>query len=386
MKKLLLSLFLVTGVASVYAQSSSCTYSGMLLSSGTAGPTGDDNISTVSMPFTFNFYGTAYTSATLSTNGFIWMGTSSDAGCCSGRVIPSGYSEPFIGLTQLDWFVDPGELFYGTVGTSPNRIFVVHYENVQELGGSDVITGEIQLYETTNEIRLVVASLTGFGGTGTMGIAAGDGVNGTAVGTRNASSSYSITTECNSLSSSSTVLPVSLISYNVSRNGSAALINWRSGVEENNDQFLVERSSDGKNYTTLATLKSKGNTTFGYDYSYTDAKPSAGKNMYRLSQVDFDKKRTYLGVKTLSFEEGNAISAQPNPFSDQLNIQLPATLQGSGGISVSNLYGREIINVSRTFDGKEGICTLDTRDWPAGVYFISITSDGQHLEPIKVIK
>ncbi|MBK6444165.1 MAG: PKD domain-containing protein [Bacteroidetes bacterium] len=54
-----------------------------------------------------------------------------------------------------------GSITYGTIGTAPNRIFVIDFNNVLEFSaGPGVHTGQIQLFEGTNRIEIHVASVT----------------------------------------------------------------------------------------------------------------------------------------------------------------------------------------------------------------------------------
>lgn len=390
MKKLLFSISLLLLASSGKAQFSSCTYSGMLIASGTAGPVGDDNTLDATIPFSFVFSGTSYTNARISTNGFIWLGTTGGAGCCNGFLIPSDVNivAPFIALTQTDWLPTipaNGTIFYGVVGTAPNRIFVIHYDNLKHISSTDRMTGEIQLYETTNEVRLVMSSLTGFasGYTGTMGVAQGDGVHGFAVSGRNQASSYSASNECFALSVAS--LPVSMLRFDARKSGQTAEISWATGVEQSNDFFAVERSHDGSEFVRIATVNSKGNTAFGHQYAVTDKYPAAGTNLYRLAQYDLDGKATYFGTRTVSFDKADRTSVEPNPFVNQLNIRVPAGTSQTTEITVSDMYGKKVAQLIAQGTEQGKLITLPSDDWASGCYTVTVHHDGV-TEHYKVTK
>ena len=182
----------------LFNQSTKAQYSvsgcggGMLISTGSFATTGDNNMtSPISIPFSFNFYGTSYNDLGISTNGFISF-TGGSPGCCAGYTLPFSASQPYIALAHADlnsYDSSPGasgSIYYDVVGSAPSRIFVIHFQALDICcGSSDRVTGEIQLYETSNEIRIVSSSIDMTGQNATMGIAQGDNVNAITISGRN---------------------------------------------------------------------------------------------------------------------------------------------------------------------------------------------------------
>lgn len=71
--------------------------------SGTLIGAGDDSTFGTKLPFTFTYAGQDYTSATVSTNGFLYLGpAASDAGCCAGNVFALLNSGPRIAPAWTD--------------------------------------------------------------------------------------------------------------------------------------------------------------------------------------------------------------------------------------------------------------------------------------------
>lgn len=112
-----------------------------------AGPTGDDGFGgPYTMPFSFNFYGSAYTDLYIGTNGYITFGSGS--GDRFTQTYPSTTApNNMISMFYCDLNVAAGQVTYGTVGVAPNRIFVVDFTNVPELSGTGLHSGQIQLFE-----------------------------------------------------------------------------------------------------------------------------------------------------------------------------------------------------------------------------------------------
>ncbi len=392
MKRLFFSICLSITTLFLNAQASSIPYTGLLIASGTAGPAGDDVTLDANIPFNFGFYGSTFNVARISTNGFIWLTDAGGEGCCNGFLIPSDpdITNPFIALSQTDWLPsDPtnGTIFYSVTGSAPNRVFVVHYENVKHISSGDRMTGEIQLFETSNEIRLVMSSLTGIAGgyTATMGIANGDGVNGYAVGTRNQSASYTVTNEAWSIVTPSSTLPVKLKSYEARKVSTSAVLEWSTDFEESNSHFIIERSSNGRDFKQYAKINSKGNTTTGHQYSYTDANPTNAKNYYRLVQYDLDNKSTYYGIKLLSFDLASQIRIMPNPVAENFSISIQSLQTGNAHITVLDMHGKTITSFTINIRKGANAIPVVSKDWPGGLYSVKIEQDGI-ISTHKVIK
>jgi hypothetical protein len=392
MKKFFFSICFSFSLLLLNAQASSISYTGLLIASGTAGPAGDDVVLDANIPFTFSFYGNGYTTARISTNGFIWLSDAGSEGCCNGFSIPADpdITNAFIALTQTDWLPSGpanGTIFYDVTGTAPNRVFVVHYENIKHISSADRMTGEIQLFETTNEIRLVMSSLTGIAGgyTATMGIAAGDGVNGYAVGTRNQSSSYSITNEAWSLVTPSSTLPIKLKSYDARKVLSTALLEWSTDFEENNSHFSIERSVNGRDFKQIAKINSKGNTSAGHQYSYTDVNPLNGKNYYRLVQYDLDGKSVYYGIKLVNFELASQIKIMPNPIADNFSISIQSLQTSDVQITVFDMHGRKVAALTKSLRTGTNVIPVVSTEWASGFYTVKIDQDGM-ISTHKLVK
>lgn len=99
---------------------------------------------------------------------------------------------------------------------------------------------------------------------------------------------------CSSTSSASallhvnTILPVTLIEFNVSYQDSGNLITWSTASEVNNWKFVIERSTNAKNWKIISEFMGDGNSNIKKTYRWIDKSPENGINYYRLSQFDYD--------------------------------------------------------------------------------------------------
>ncbi len=147
-----------------FSQNTSGTYtpltSGTVLASG-AGL--DSQRYAVTLPFTFSFDNVNYTNIYASINGFLSLGTI-DPG--------PGYwmiNSPDTGFRVISGFdanlashaVSTSELKYATLGTTPNRVFVMQWSNFGIPASNDLNASfQIRLYETSNKIDISYGNIT----------------------------------------------------------------------------------------------------------------------------------------------------------------------------------------------------------------------------------
>ena len=135
---------------------SSTTYS-YQSTSGTSVSVGDDQtISGRPIGFTFNYWGTNYTTVNICSNGWIsFTNTGGNiVGYSTNSTVPAG-----IHGVALDLYPSSGYFIrYQTIGTSPNRKFVVSYHMSYYSCRSSWTDFQIVLFETSNNIQINVAS------------------------------------------------------------------------------------------------------------------------------------------------------------------------------------------------------------------------------------
>jgi hypothetical protein len=125
---------------------------------GTAtGLTDDDDIN-VPIGFSFDFHGTAYTTVNIESNGGL---TFDSAGFSTGNMCPlpeTGAFDPLVFIAVLWDDLDPGEVgsevWYQTLGSAPNRQFVVRWDTERFFAGTDRGVFSVVLNETTNDIEV----------------------------------------------------------------------------------------------------------------------------------------------------------------------------------------------------------------------------------------
>lgn len=186
--------------------------------------------------------------------------------------------------------------------------------------------------------------------------------------------------------SKATLLPVSWLSFSAAKKGNGVELNWSTASEKNNKGFEVERSADGKIFTTIGFVNGKGNSSSINNYSYPDADAFTSgsiKLYYRLNQLDFDGRNDRSPVRMVDFEKKETAEpfvVYPNPSTGVFTITLNNMQVNPVGIY--DVYGRLVKEVATTSDNVE----VDGRAFAKGVYFIRSVSGDQSVQSKIVIE
>lgn len=181
----------------------------------------------------------------------------------------------------------------------------------------------------------------------------------------------------------SAVLPVTLQYFNGERSsGNSIRLSWASSYEENNKEFIIERSSDQAVFYPLTRVASTGKS-LGDTYAWEDRQPLNGYNYYRLSQVDHDGTQTYFDiVKVLNEYVSAGLRAYPNPvYGSVLKLSIPGKLNRTYNIRIFDAAGKLIHSQTEHFNGNN--ISISTSFLAAGTNFIEV--QGGELKQIVTV-
>lgn len=149
-------------------------------------------------------------------------------------------------------------------------------------------------------------------------------------------------------------LPVSLLFFKLnSISSEGILFDWATASELNFDHFNVQRSGNGEDFKTIATIKGNGTTKDRHDYSYVDKFPVNGTSYYRIQSTDFDGYTETFNVVSVKFEGGKEVALYPNPVTDS-NLHVHFNFQSTDDVlvTVTSVTGiervREVIKANET--------------------------------------
>ena len=199
----------------------------------------------------------------------------------------------------------------------------------------------------------------------------------------NVSITYNYTEGTVTISINGSVLPIELTTFQAQNTEGGNLLTWRTATEVNASHFDIERSTDGKNFEKIGETKAQGKAA---TYEYTDRHPLSITTYYRLKINDLDDKSSYSNIVSLSnTQKGLTTKVYPNPFGDDLNIEVLTEKKSDITIVLTDILGRQVYQ--SIWKNTEGVLNLplSTKELPNGTYFLKV-KDGFGTIEHKVIK
>ncbi len=177
----------------------------------------------------------------------------------------------------------------------------------------------------------------------------------------------------NILNIQSTTLPVELQSFEGKLVGeNAVYLEWETAWEKDNDSFEIERSSDGRTFINIGSVKILETETLGSKYSFLDIEPLKGINYYRLKQLDKlgqsgKREHTYSNMISVMVPTSKYVTIYPNPGNDKVYIETNKEILGMKSWKLLNMNGM----VLKT--GEAAFVTI--HEFSAGMYILEITTE-----------
>lgn len=124
------------------------------------------------------------------------------------------------------------------------------------------------------------------------------------------------------IGSADTPMPISLLSFDAAAQDNKVIIQWSTASELNNDFFTIERSTNGRDFTTVTEIQGSGTTHDENHYRTTDTNPIKGLSYYRLRQTDFDGTTEVFQPVSVSIKNvfAKEIKFYPNPGNGKFTI------------------------------------------------------------------
>lgn len=189
----------------------------------------------------------------------------------------------------------------------------------------------------------------------------------------------------------SSTLPVTLTSFQANLKDKSASLVWTTANQVNFSHFVIEKSTDGKNFQEAAVLFAEEQTTTATtDYKYKDnLQNSSSKTVfYRLKMVDVNEKYSYSEtrmVRLATTELNNVqISTFPNPVTSEVRIMVPADWQEKA--VTYEIYNSTGVLVQRVQNQKAAqVQQINMQKLNGGNYIVKV-SNGSVTSTSKIIK
>ncbi|WP_205509812.1 T9SS type A sorting domain-containing protein [Longitalea arenae] len=183
------------------------------------------------------------------------------------------------------------------------------------------------------------------------------------------------------------VLPVTLYSWKGVFNNDKTYLNWQTDAGFNFSHYVVERSTDGRHFSSLGQVMASVSNALVQQYAYTDAQPASGINYYRLKMVDKDGQFTYSAIITIRTNvKAFEITVSPNPFTDHVVIALQSNSEEPVQFRLYNSDGTLVWRKTGFVTaGNNAQYYNDLQFLPKGVYILKVNKK-ETVAEYKLIK
>jgi hypothetical protein len=173
-------------------------------------------------------------------------------------------------------------------------------------------------------------------------------------------------------------LPVILTSFNASNDGLSTKLIWNTDDESGFDSYVIEKSSDGRTFTAIGTVKAANQRV----YSFTDGSATGDNSFYRLKMVDINGSYKYSYVVSIKSKVNANISLSPNPVKNNLIIQHPKVTT-AGSIQIITANGQLVKSIRLASNAV--MSYVDMSGFTSGLYHI-VYKSGSDMFTKTVIK
>jgi hypothetical protein len=187
-------------------------------------------------------------------------------------------------------------------------------------------------------------------------------------------------------------LPVKMESFSATLNdiSNRVELKWVTASEKNVSHFVIEKSTDGKNFFDAGIMFAYGSAIESTSYSFSDNLKNANSGIiyYRLRTVDVDAKGQYSETRIIRLgqqaEKEIKILTYPNPVTNELRITIPATWQNKQVVyEVIGVNGQP---AKKSVNGNSSQTeTLNVSSLSPGFYIVRVSFNGQTAQQ-KIVK
>jgi hypothetical protein len=169
-------------------------------------------------------------------------------------------------------------------------------------------------------------------------------------------------------------LPLVLKSFDASLNNKKVSLEWVTGHEKDLSHFVVERSTNGVDYTEAGMVFAAGTSTAVQNYSFPDVLNTSSKGVvyYRLKMMDSQKRYQYSAVRLVRIGDAPTqvqVQAYPNPVMNELRVTVPANWQKKQvSYEVYNMSGNMVKRIVSTNASQTE--TMNVQDLGTGTYVV----------------
>ena len=172
-------------------------------------------------------------------------------------------------------------------------------------------------------------------------------------------------------------LPISIKTFNATRNKGYVQLNWETSMEVNGEAFEIERKT-GNDFVTIATVATN-NIATGSTYSFTDNNNIKNVSEYRLKVITKDAPAKYSETRSIKGTGNIDFTLYPNPATRNAKITI-SDITKSTTVQVLDNTGRIVKTLSFKTNN-----TIEINDLERGIYRVQLMDSNSGVSVTKTL-
>lgn len=182
--------------------------------------------------------------------------------------------------------------------------------------------------------------------------------------------------------SSFALLPVKLLSFKARKSQQNTVLDWQMMSDESISYYNVQRSYDGNNFETIATVQKNNQSN-----SFIDINPEEKNIYYRIIMYDNAGHKEYSSIVMVRSKNAPSIhvSIAPNPVRSHASLKVETEQASAGTIRIINTLGMVVHVQNINLSKGENIILLDNiRSFNNGAYQVVLNA-GSNSSNVKML-
>ncbi len=184
---------------------------------------------------------------------------------------------------------------------------------------------------------------------------------------------------------SNVVLPVDQLTFSGAlQSNSTTLLKWNTEHEISTAQFIIQRSTDGINFSNIGTVAASGNSSTVKNYTFTDNDAGDQQSLvlyYRLKVTDTNGSFKYSNTISVNLPVAKgAVTISPNPASNELKAIVLSPVTANASWEIIDNTGRAIITGNTLLKKGDNNLSVKISKLPAGVYYLHISANSIEIK------
>jgi hypothetical protein len=184
------------------------------------------------------------------------------------------------------------------------------------------------------------------------------------------------------------IIPVGIEYFKGVKQSGKNLLNWKVNCTSLQVKFNIERSTDGRNFTSLQDITAS-NTRCLQPFDFSDNNPASGMNYYRIKMTDIDGKITYSSVIALLNKKNGfeILNLVPNPVTNETALlNITSAEKQTVTILITDASGKMVHSAVQPVIAGFTQVNLNFNKLTAAVYTITVYTNEGERKTLQFIK